>query len=268
MDALLTVIIGLLAGAVVNALADALPDGPWLRRPRYADGSPRPVIAWLGVADWLARPGRADTRRPRLPWRYPATELTVASLLLATHHFAAQNARPPGAQLFVWQAYAVAFVLLALVDLQRKRILLAPLIAAALLALFDAVALPQPPPNLASALFGGACGGLVFGFAYLGGQLYGRLAARVRSPAFGAGDVYLMALSGLIVGFPHILVAMILTIVLGGIGALIYLTQLRLRGRRYRRFTALPYAPYILAATYALLLFPDEFSRAAVGIFG
>ena len=47
-------LIGILAGGVVNILADALPQQKAVRfPPRYPDGTPRPLIAWLGITAFL-----------------------------------------------------------------------------------------------------------------------------------------------------------------------------------------------------------------------
>ena len=128
----------------------------------------------------------------------------------------------------------------------------------AALALVDTALLPQPGPNLASALVGGLCGGATFSLVYVGGSLFRRLQGGIDTTVFGKGDVYLMAVGGLMLGFPNVLAAMLIAILLGGVGAALYVLVLRLRGRPYQRFTALPYAPYILTATYLVLLFQGE----------
>ena len=114
--------------------------------------------------------------------------------------------------------------------------------------------------SLSSALVGGLFGAAVAWLIFLGGKLYGRLIAQGKSgTVFGFGDVYLMALGGLVVGFPSVVSLVILAIIIGGCGALLYLAGLRLRGRTYQRYTALPYGPYILAATWSVLVFQLDF---------
>ena len=266
MDAVLIAAVGILIGGIVNALADDLPHGRWPRRPRYADGSPRPIYAGLGVTAILVGVWQSQPPCPRLSWRYPLTELALAALLLITQTATGSDGLFPGGQRLIWQAYAALFVLLVVVDLERKRILMAPTIVAAALALVDAALLPQPAPNLASALVGGLCGGLIFSVIFLGGRLFRRLLDGVSTSVFGKGDVYLMGLGGLILGFPSVLAAMLLTIALGGAGAALYLSLLRLQKREYKRYTALSYAPYILSAIYFVLLFQDEISGLLQGL--
>lgn len=253
---------GILLGGLVNALADNLAQGRLLAIPRYHDGSTRPLVAWLGVGAFLCgrrsiRGGNNDSQ-DKLKWRYPLTELALTAMLLATHYVAGAKPQASIGQQLLWHSYAVIFVLLAVVDIEHKQILLLPVCASSLLALFDAAAFPQHPPDWPSSLAGGVGGGLVFSLVYAGGQVYRRiLKSRHELPTpFGKGDVYLMAMGGLIVGFPNALAVMAIAIFLGGTGALAYLLVARLRGRRCQRFTALPYGPYILAATYFVMQFP------------
>ena len=65
---------GLIAGAVINALADDLPHTYRLRLPHYPDGERRPVIAWSGVLAFLLGK-RRSAGGAALTWRHPLTEL-------------------------------------------------------------------------------------------------------------------------------------------------------------------------------------------------
>lgn len=267
MDIAIHFLAGVILGALVNALADSLPQGRKLARPRYGDGAARPPLAWLGLGAFLLNrrqsPNQAKQANSRkLSWRYPLTELALAGLLLATDYVAGAKAPAPPAQQLLWQFYAVIFLLLAVVDIEHKRILILPVMVACVLAVFDAAAFPQQGPDLAGSLAGGVVGGTVFSLVYAGGQFYGRILkdGRDTPTAFGKGDVYLMAMGGLVVGYPDALAAMVAAVFLGGAGALVWLLGSRLRGRRYQRFTALPYGPYILAATYFVMLFPGAAS--------
>ena len=268
MEFALIIIVAILVGGGINVLADDLPRGRFPRRPRYDDGSPRPIYTWLGLSAFLIELRRAKPPYSELNWRKPLTELALAGLMVIMQLVTGEDAPVPGGQRLIWQAYVAIFVLLAVVDLEHRRILIAPVILAAGLALVDAAFYPQQSPNLVSALAGGVCGGLCFWVVYLGGRFFGGLAEKqgVKKTVFGLGDVYLMGLAGLILGFPNVLAAMILAIFLGGAGALLYLAQVRVRGCQYERFTAQAYGPYILAATYVVMLFPSEISRLVFGL--
>ena len=266
MDLILASLVGILLGGLLNCLADDLPDGNWPRLPRYADGSRRPLISWLGVTDWLTRSWRREADGPRLRRRYPVCELCLAALLALMQAVAGADATVPAGRLLIWHACTVLFVLLAVVDIERKQILTEPLWALLGLALLDA-ALHGQAAGLASALAGGACGIAVFGALYLGGIVYARAAGSLET-ALGWGDALVMGAAGAILGFPNVVIAMALAIAFGGGGAVVYLAALRIQGRKYQRFTALAYAPYILAGTYITLLFQGEMSRIALGLAG
>lgn len=274
MDTLLVTLLGLVVGGVVNALADDLPAGRMPSRPRYPAGQARPPRAWLGIAAFLLRLRRApeastgastdDNReRHRLSWRYPLLEVALAALMALTFAVARDIYRMPVAESLIWLALVALYVLIAVIDLEHLRIPLMPLLACGLLALLRAFAFPLSPPTIASMLVGALCACLVFSLVYLGGQSFALLGVkRQRQPltAFGRGDVYLMSVGGFIVGFPTVLVAMALAILLGGAGALGYLLAKKISGG-YRRFSALPYAPYILASIYLVMLLRDELNR-------
>ena len=257
MELILIATVGIIVGGAVNALADTLPAGrlPSLRR---SDGdSPLPVYTRLGVTALVHDLWRSKPPYPRRHMRRALTELALACIMALTHLSIPDDGSVPSGQALIWHAFAALFVLIAAVDFERKRILIVPVAVAGALALLDSAVFPHPPPNLASAIVGGLCGGVTFAIVYLGGLLFGRLANGIDSAVFGQGDVYVMALAGLIVGFPHILVAMVMSITLGGAGAALHLAR-----RPYRRYTALAYGPYILAATYSVLLFHSE-----IGLF-
>ena len=95
-----------------------------------------------------------------------------------------------------------------------------------------------PQRSWPSSLAGGAVGGAVM------------LVLFVVVPGFGAGDVKLCALIGLLVGWPHVLTALIAGMICSGlVGGLLVLS-----GRAGRRST-MPYGPgLVVGALYALLL--------------
>ncbi len=271
MDVLIVALVGIALGGVVNLLADDLPRGRRPGLPRYADGSRRPLLAWLGLSAFMFQrrqppspPNRADVIR--LAWRYPLTELALAALMTLTHILSQDKPGADGGQVLIWQCYTVAFVLIAVADLERKVILSLPLAAVAMLALIDAALFPQAPPPIESALIGALCGGCVFALVHLGGRIFVKAASRRteldrRVIAFGSGDVYLMAVCGMIVGAPAVFPTLLLALLLGGVAALLHLAVLRLKSGQIQRFSAIAYAPAILTATYVMLFFGEAIAR-------
>ena len=95
-----------------------------------------------------------------------------------------------------------------------------------------------PDHSWVSSLAGGAAGGAIM------------LALFLLVPGFGAGDVKLCALIGLLVGWPHVGVALIAGVMVSGVVALTGLLSGKL-GRR----DSMPYGPGLIAgALYVLLL--------------
>ncbi len=259
---LIAAITGLLAGGVVNALADDLPKRRSVRLPYYPDDTPRPVIAWLGLTAFLfgkrTLPGGA-----KLGWRYPLTELLTSGLMVLTM-FATQNDEISGLQLVFWLAYMAILVLITVIDMEHKLILFVVIIPFGVLALVDAILTPTASaPDLRDALIGGVAGFVVFFILYNGGFLFTYIMGiirgqPVREVAFGYGDVMLSTVSGLILGWQAWIFATFITVFLGAFGALVYIFSRRFLGQRYSAFTAIPYGPYIVIGIILLLLFRVE----------
>lgn len=261
---LVCALIGLLVGGVVNVLADDLPR----RRkphwpPRYPDGSPRPPIAWLGVTAFLFGKRTAPTGS-KLRWRYPLAELLTAGLMLLTLFATADDPRMTSLQLIFWLAYMAIFALITVIDLEHRLILFVVIIPSALLAVADAL-LTDYGADLGQALIGGAVGFGVFFLLYMGGFLFVAVSGALRGHstnevAFGYGDVMLITLSGLILGWQALIPTMFLTVFLGAFGALVWILSRFVSRSRYSLFTPLPYGQYIVIATIFLLLFATEFT--------
>jgi leader peptidase (prepilin peptidase)/N-methyltransferase len=258
------ILVGLFAGGVVNILADDLPQYRRPRLPHYPDGTPRPPAAWSGITAFLSgkrrSPGGAD-----LSWRYPLVEIACVALMLIT--LAVKDANPDkisALQLVFWLVYMATFVLITVTDIEHHLILFSVIIPAGVLGVLDAILTPDMyQPDLGRALLGGALGFGVFFVMHLGGYLYVYVVQQTRGReitevAFGFGDVMLATFSGLILGVEPLLFAMFITVVLGALGAIIFLLASSLRGDKDGMFTALPYGPYIVVGTLLMLLFRAE----------
>jgi len=255
-------LIGLLIGGVINLLADDLPHQRSPRfPPRYPDGSPRPAIAWLGITAFLFGK-RLAPDGSKLRWRYPLTELLTTGLMITTILATSDDPVMTPLQLIFWLIYMAIFSLITVIDLEHRLILFIEIIPACVIALIDA-ATTNYGASLKDALIGGAVGFGVFFVLYLGGFLFVYVMAQTRGRstsevAFGYGDVMLITLAGLILGWQPLIPAMFLTVFLGAVGAVAWLVGRWLTGNRYSLFTPLPYGQYIIAATIIMLLFSTE----------
>ncbi len=168
-------------------------------------------------------------------------------------------------QLTFWLIYMAIFTLITVIDLEHRLILFVVIIPSALIALADA-ALTVYGANISDALIGGAVGFGIFFLMYIGGFIFIYVMAKTRGRstnevAFGYGDVMLITLAGLILGWKPLIPAIFLTVFLGALGALAWIVGRWLTGNRYSLFTPLPYGQYIVIATIIMLLFSTEVTR-------
>jgi len=245
---LLAAMIGLVGAAVVNLLADRVigEDEP-KRSARQCTrcGEPLPRPQFIALPE-LWRRRRCPTCNAQVSRRRPLVELTLALLvpLLLAHLLLASEValRLPGWAVFAFEALAVLTLAgVFVVDLEHRLIYdlaVYPLGALALLLalIFDRAALA---PMLVGA---GICGGLFLLFYGLGWLIY-------RQEALGFGDVKLAALVGLLVGWPAVTTALLLTAVAGVVVSLLLLGLGNVGRRSY-----VPFGIFLSAAAALTLL--------------
>ncbi|MFZ2880779.1 MAG: A24 family peptidase [Phototrophicaceae bacterium] len=267
---LLVIVIGLAAGAVVNALSDDLPRRVRPQLPHYPDGEPRELSAWLGITAFLTGQ-RRSSGGAALSWRHPITEVALVLLMLLTVSVVRQRADYSDLQLVFWLFHVTALVLVTVIDIEHKLILFVVINPFVVVAIFDALLTQKnAPPEIVEALIGGAVGYGVFFLLYQGGFLFTRIMSKrrgreIKEVAFGYGDVMLAGVVGLLIGWRLFLFSMYITIILGALGALLFILSRRLLGTRYSAFTALPYGPYIVAGALIMILFPTQVGGLLLG---
>lgn len=146
-------------------------------------------------------------------------------------------------------------LLITVIDIEHRLILhwvsLPAILIVALLGIVD------PARGAMKILLGGAAGfGIVLGL-FLLGELFSRWVARRRGEplsetAFGFGDVTLSTLIGVAVGWPGVLLALMIGILAAGIFSLGYVLWMLLRGR-YQPYLPIPYGPFLILG--ALLVY-------------
>lgn len=295
-------LLGLVAGGVVNVLADDLPLRRSPRTPRYVpdakkravhvpmydedgneindvfvqqDDEKRPPIAWLGVTAFLFNKRMSSDGEVKLGWRYPITEIFTAFLMvicviaIQSINNDLDTPQIDTLQAIYWLIYMGIFALITVIDIEHKLILFVVIIPSVILALSDAILTSYNPP-LGEALIGGVAGFLVFFFMYNGGFIFtyimGKLrGAEIKEVAFGYGDVMLATLAGVVLGWKVLVFALFITVFLGAFGALFYLLFKALSGSKYSAFTALPYGPYIIAGMILMLLYRHDLGPLLFG---
>lgn len=253
---LAALLIGILAGALINLLADYLPHTLRIGGPRYPDGTARPPLAWVGLLAFLTGK-RSSPGGSRLSLRYPLTELATAALFVIV----ANDSATPGRALFLMGCVAILH-LITVIDLEHRMILYIVVIPACLYVLLGAALLGPdlyPRVGFTDFLIGGAVGFVLFLVMYLGGMVFSRVVAEQRGEAleevaFGDGDVLLATLAGFMLGWQALIFAVTIAVFAGGLGAVLFMAGRVLFRGRYEAFTALPYGQYIVFGTLIMML--------------
>ena len=169
-------------------------------------------------------------------WRAPAVEAAMIVVFLV---IALGFGTTPATMIVAW-CYAWFLITVLVIDLETRRVLNAMLLPAALFAV--AAGLWLQTPSMPSMLAGGLVGIGLFGLLYvIGRMLFGRA-------ALGLGDVKLAGVIGLMTGYPDVMRALVIGVLLGGAAALVLLAT-----RRAGMKSTSAYAPYLaLGAMIAL----------------
>ncbi len=142
-------------------------------------------------------------------------------------------------ELTVKAFYFSVFVVLAVIDIEHKLILNKVIYSVAGFALIVDFFLPRP--GILSGVIGAAAGLVVL-----------LIPALLYPHGMGMGDVKMAALIGLMTGFPLVLVALFLSMILGGAVAII----LVLSGIRQRK-DSLPFGPFLSVGGMVTLLWGE-----------
>ncbi len=200
------------------------------------------AAGWLvnRAADALPGLGRPATdTAPARSWRGRREAVLAAMVVLALLGWA-RFAGDLLALASFW-LYAAYFLAVLVIDLEHRRVLNVMTVPAAVMGL--GLAALRGMPGLISAVWGGLVGLAIFLAVALLGR--GRL---------GAGDVKLAGVIGLAVGYPHVVSALFLGVVLGGLVSGILLLTRRIGLKSY-----IAYAPYLcLGALVVLFLNPSS----------
>ncbi|NLF65550.1 MAG: prepilin peptidase [Chloroflexi bacterium] len=228
--AALFALLGLLVGAALNVLADDLPQHIRPQRPRCINClTPRAPSGWLAMVRTLRGercPSCDFPVRRRELWVEVGTALIFAALPFLLD-------RP--ADLLFGALYVALFILVIVTDLEHRLILHAVTFPGTLLGLLGSLFVSYN--SLPMALLGAVTGFVFFFVLYwVGSRLLG-------AGALGFGDVTLATMIGAMTGFPLVLLALVLGILLGGL-----ITALLLLTRRLTMRSYLAYGPFLAVA--------------------
>ena len=232
--------VALLVGSFVGVVIDRLPEGEPFGggRSRCAQcGATLAVLDLVPLASWLAGRGRCRHCGAWLGWFYPAVEL--AALAIAVLSLRVDRGFD------AWVDALLGWWLLALGWIDWRHTILPDALTLPLIVIGLAVAGVLEPERLWDPLLG-----VVFGYAGLWAVawVYRRLRGR---EGLGLGDAKLLAAAGAwvgVTGLPSVLAG-------AAVAALAAAVGMMLAGRRLDRYSALPFGPFLAAATWLVWLF-------------
>ena len=233
-------IVGFLVGGLINLLADDLPQRvppqpPRCIQCRYQYGP----AGWFALGRFLFLGGKCP--QCRLPTRRRGllveiiTPLLFAALPLFLQH---------PADLLFGALYVAILLLVIVTDLEHRLILHAVTFPGTLFALVGSLFMTTN--SIVLALLGATFGfGVFFAFYWLGRFLFG-------PGALGFGDVTLSTMLGAMLGFPYVVFALVIGVLLGGLVSLLLIVTRRIKMSSY---TA--YGPYLAAAGILVIIWGE-----------
>ncbi len=243
---LFLILVGVTIGAAINYLADQLPLKRRLSTPLCRHClSPIPPSRWVSLNNFIVGHCRCGNKPS---WRSIIVELFAAIFLPLVNQLT-----PTNAYFIVLSLLLVLFFLIIVIDIEHKLILNSVVIPTTFIAfLYGMLTNNQDTTRV---LATGIAGYVVMLLVFFGGKIYQKLIiknAKLSSEVivFGMGDVRLGGIIGLTTGWPGLPQALVVSIISGGIVAIIIRMS-----RNYKHFTILPFSPFLIAGTLIVILF-------------
>lgn len=239
---IITLVLGALAGVLVNYLADVLPYTRKLSAPTCINCDHR-----YSLREYFFSFRCPECRsRPPLRNHLVVIGMMLISFLVAWLHISG---------LSYWAAMPLFtfFALIITIDMEHKVVLNeTSIFGAVMLAVYGFVL-----NGWWRTLLGGVAGFGAMLLLYYGGILFTRLLSKIRHQeieevALGFGDVNVAGFLGLLIGWSAILDTLLIAIVLGGVISLLVILIMAV-ARRYQAFSAIPYAPFLVIAASIVL---------------
>lgn len=224
----MVILFGLVMGSFLNVLVDRLPRGEnvvW--KPSHCDFCKKP-LRWfelIPVVSYLMQMGRCRRCRKRLSVQYPATELVTATgFVLLYLRFAP-----------MWGLYAAALAVfsmcLVIFMIDWKHQIIPDEMLWGLLAVVLLLGIFEPPAVRLVHVLSGVASGFAFWLLWVG----------TRGRGLGFGDVKLVTVLGLFLGYPLTVVSLYAAFLTGAIwGVILMMTH------RARMKSRIAFGPFLL----------------------
>ncbi len=230
-------IFGIVVGSFLNVCIDRLPVGKSIvSPPSHCPGCQRELtpLELIPIISFLSLRGKCQSCGERIPLRSLLIEIGTGILFsLVWGRFG------PGWPTVLYLVYTALLILIAVIDLEHKRILNLLIFPAIVLAL---IAVPVFHSGNPLAYILGAGAGFLVLF----------LIALISPGAMGMGDVKLVLFLGLISGFPEILLLLFIAFVTGGLIAGVLLAL-----GKVSRKDPIAFGPYLALAGMITLLYGE-----------
>ncbi|MDD4995434.1 MAG: prepilin peptidase [Patescibacteria group bacterium] len=246
----IAVILGLVAGSFINALAWRLKTGESVLRGRSHCPRCRHGLAWrdlVPLLSFIALCGRCRHCKKSISWQYPAVEVIAALLaaIILWHGLAS------GYEIFEfcrdWFFSGILLVIF-IYDLRWGIIL-------------DQVSLPSIIAALSINLLLGVSWFSLIIAAALGASFFGLQFAISRGKWIGAGDIRMGALMGAMLGWPSILVGLFLAYILGSAVAVPLLIS-----KTKKMKSTIPLGPFLAVGTFVAMLWGQQIINWYLGL--
>jgi len=255
--AILFILVGIALGSFLNVCIDRLP----LRKslispPSHCDSCQHQLglLDNIPIFSYLFLRGRCRYCGARIPIRVFMVEfITGLIFFLAYWRYGLT------AQFGITAFWGCVFLVIIFIDWEHKLILNvitypAMVIAVAILAIHNYVPGASLIETHASLLNGVISGAILF--------IFFLVIILIRPDAMGMGDAKLVALIGLVSGFPLVVFSMIIGVVLGGIVAIVLLATKK-KGRK----DVIPYGAFLGIGPIIALLFASDIVNWYLGFF-
>ena len=235
---LLYALLGLIVSSFLNVCIDRLPERESIVSPPShcpACGRRLAPFDLIPLLSYLLLRGRCRYCGAPIPRRVLLVEATTGLLFVLLWYRYGLSLR-----LLLATLYTCFFIVIFVIDLEHQLVLNRVIYPAIVVAL---LAVPITPNHDAVKLLGGGAIGL--------GLLF--LIAFIYPAGMGMGDVKLATFIGLVVGFPAVFAALLISFVAGGlVGGGLLLTGLK--GRK----DPIPFAPFLVAGGMAAMLYGEQ----------
>lgn len=248
---IIVVIIGWITGAIVNYFADVLPIKRRLATPFCVQCDCR-----MNYGNYFLGPRRCSAcgqYRERRTWW-----VEIAFMIISLWLWAQQ---PSNTSYFVSLILFAYFGIIIIIDVEHRLIMHSVSIVGALLGGIIGIWWH----GLRTTLLGGFVGFTIMFLLYYFGILFMSWLARRRGfelgeEALGFGDVNLGGVIGLFLGWPGIVVGLLVAVIMAGVFSLLYMLY-KLLIKQYQPDLAIPYGPFLAISALLLIFFRDTLMR-------